>query len=246
MNNKTWIIFSVVCVAIIGGLIALSRNNRIDVSNINVNVSHSAAPISGNIADHTFGNMKSKVILIEYGDYQCPGCGDLYPILKQITEKYQDQLGFIFRNFPLTSIHPNSLAASSTAEAASLQGKFWEVHDLLYQNQNSWNTLPPNQRGDYFASLVSNVGLDKAKFATDVNSDAVRQKISFDTALGEKINIAGTPTIFLNGDKVSDMHYNGDKITTDTKDPYVWGDAGAFEKLIIIPALQKNGIKLPE
>ncbi len=244
MTKKTWIIFAVICAGIIGGLIYLAGGNKIDVSDINPSVKQTATDKSGQIADHTFGNMDSKVILIEYGDYQCPGCGSAYPVIKEVVEKYKDKMGFIFRNFPLYSLHPNALAAATAAESAAKQGKFWEMHDTLYRNQSDWNQLGASDRTEYFVSQASSLGLDTAKFRSGFDEKDIQQKINFDVALGKKLGITGTPSFFINNKNVSDIRYNGDKLDTsgNTSYPLVWTSATAFEKFVIKPALEENGI----
>lgn len=242
MSKKTWIVFAVVCVGIIAGLVFLSRGNKIDVSNIDEWQIQPAKELNGNIADHVYGNKDAKVVMIEYGDFQCPGCATAAPALKTVSEKYKDKVAFVFRNFPLYSLHPNALAAATAAEAAGLQGKYWEMHNALYDNQNDWNQLSSTDRTDYFVNLASTLGIDSAKLRTDMSDTRLKQKIDFDTALGKKIDISGTPSIYVNSEKISDTRFNGSKISTSTSDSYVWNDATALENLIIKPALQKAGI----
>lgn len=252
MTKKAWIIFATICVALIGGLVYLNKNSKVDVSAIDVTAIQKASADNGNIGDHTFGNMNSKVILIEYGDYQCPGCGEASPVIKELTEKYKDQMGFVFRNFPLTSIHPNSLAASTTAEAAGLQGKFWEVHNALYENQNSWNQLAGADRTNYFVTLAGNAGADSKKVESLLNGDStdaknVSKKISFDVAIGRKAGVTGTPSFYLNGKNVGDKYYLNDKLVkagVDGANP-AWSNVTAFDTLILQPALKEAGITLP-
>lgn len=248
MTSKTWIIFSVLCVAVLGGLIAISQGGKINLEEVNLSSVQAASKDSGNIADHVSGNAKSTLLLIEYGDYQCPGCGSAHPVIKQLTEKYKEQLGFVFRNYPLTQIHPNALAASSASEAAGLQGKFWEMHDKLYGEQDVWKDLTGVKRTDYFISSAKALGLDSDRFTADLDSDEVNQKIDFDIALGKKANVTGTPTFYLNDQSVGDKYVKDGKLVsrdTDGSSP-IWTDADAFEKLILIPALKEKGIKLPE
>lgn len=248
MSKKAWMIFVAVVVVILGGLIYLSNKNKvsIDTSKITTTEIQPASAQSGMIADHVFGPTNSKVTLIEYGDYQCPGCGAAYPNIKQLTEKYQGQLTFVFRNFPLSTIHPNARAAAAVAEAAGLQGKFWEMHNALYENQNSWNTLSVDQRGGYFDSLASQLGLNQSKFTTDLSSSAVNQKIGFDQALGGKDKVQGTPTFYLNGKAVNQYVKDGKIVSADTQGANpIWGDAAALDTLLLQPALKEAGISLP-
>jgi len=230
LSKKTWIIFAAVCVVVLGGLIYLSGKNKIDVSSIDINKVQPANEQSGQIADHVFGKADSKVLLVEYGDYQCPGCGSVYPTLKVLSEKYKDQIGFVFRNFPLTTIHPNARAAAATAEAAGLQGKFWEMHDKLYETQSAWQNLSGNERTDFFAGYATDFGLNVDTFKADLVGANVNQKISFDQALGKKAKVSGTPTIYLN-DKLIEQN--------------IWSDQAKFDKAIT-DELKTKGIALPK
>ncbi len=245
MTRNGWIIFGVLCVALLGGLIVISQRDKIDVSKLDGTKVQAAAAENGNIADHTYGNMQSKVILIEYGDFQCPGCASAYPIIKQVTEKYKDKIGLIFRNFPLTSIHPNALAAAAAAESASLQGKYWEMHDKLYENQDTWKNLTGQERTDYFKKLATDIGLDTSKWTADLDSEGVQKKIAFNQALGKKAGVTGTPAFYINGESVGDKYFEGNKLVDNKTDAsrLVWSDATAFENLVIKPALEAHGIK---
>lgn len=205
MNKRTWIIFIVICVAIFGGLIAASRGNKADVSNVDANKVLGATEGSGNIADHTFGKTDSKVILVEYGDFQCPYCGSAHPQVKKITEEFKDKITFVFRNFPLTAAHPNAKAAASAAEAAGLQGKYWEMHNMLYESQEAWSLLTTTERTDKFASYAKAVGVkDTEKFKKEMGSTNVDAKVGFDLALGKKVGVSATPTFIINGKKVAE------------------------------------------
>jgi len=246
MTKSGWIIFVSICVVVLGGLILVSRQDSIDVSSINPTSILPASADNGNIADHVFGKKDSAVIIYEYGDYQCPGCSSAAPAIRKVATKYEDKIGLVFRNYPLTTIHPNALAAASSAEAAGLQGKYWEMHDKIYDEQQVWENFTVSERTDYFVSLAQNLGLNTATFKTDLESSAVRKKINFDTAIGKKLNITSTPTIYVNDENISGVRYEGDKLvdSSSTNSPYVWSDADALEKLIIIPALKKQGVSL--
>lgn len=208
MSTKSWIIFAAICVLLFGGLLFWSQRDRIDVSNINTNDILSAQATSGDIGDHVDGNKDAKVVLIEYGDFQCPGCGKAHPIVKSVMEKYGDNVAFVFRNFPLTSIHPNARAAAAAAEAAGLEGgkeKYWQMHDQLYENQQEWQDASTSERSSFFVGYAQTIGIDKAKFETALSklSARINQKISFDQALGRKLDITGTPTFYLNGTQMT-------------------------------------------
>lgn len=230
MNKKAWIIFASVCVVLIAGLVYMSNKNRIDVSNVDLNAIHKADDASGQIGDHVFGKADSKVMLVEYGDFQCPACGSAHPTVKKLTEKYKGQIAFVFRNFPLTNIHPNARAASAAVEAASLQEKYWEMHNFLYENQNAWSSLSSDERTDYFVISAKQLGLNADTFKNDMGSENINKKINFDRALGIKADVSATPTFFVNGTKVSeDVRTNEDK----------------FEELLK-EEMKRQGIKIPK
>lgn len=205
MNRAGWIIFGAVIVLIFGGLVVYSHvaNPPLDVSKVDTNSIIGASAQNGQIADHVYGNANAKVVFVEYGDFQCPSCGSAYPQVKAATEAYKDKVAFIFRNFPLTTIHPNARAAAAAAEAAGLQGKYWEMHNMLYQSQADWESLSGDQRTNIFVGYATQLGLDATKFKTDLASPAVNSKISFDQALAKKINVNATPTFYLNGAQLS-------------------------------------------
>lgn len=237
MNSKTWIIFGVICVALLGGLIAFSRsqNPGVDVSGVDANGIIAASNANGDIADHVDGKRDSKVILIEYGDFQCPGCGAIHPGVKKIMEDYSDKIAFVFRNFPLTSMHPNAVAAATAVEAAGLQDKYWPMHNLVFENQNSWSQVSAAQRTDRFIELAKQAGVtDIDKFKADLSSKNIGQKISFDQALGKSKGVTGTPSLFLNGEKVESKVSNS--LTS--------GDDKAFREMLD-SKLKENGIEPP-
>jgi hypothetical protein len=157
MNKKSWIIFAIIVVAIVGGMVYISTQNRLNISDINndqLNTAISAESRNGNIADHEIGSKNAKVTIIEYADYQCPGCGTAAPKAEALAKKYKDHVRLIFRNFPIASSHPNARAAAAVAEAAGLQGKFWEMNELLYANQDAWKNANTTERDNIFKSYA--------------------------------------------------------------------------------------------
>jgi protein-disulfide isomerase len=230
VSKKAWIIFASVCVLLLVGLVYLSSKDKIDVSNIDINAIQSGNTQSGNVADHVTGKKDSKVVFLEYGDYQCPGCGQAYPDIKSVTDKYSGQIAFVFRNFPLTSLHPNAKAAAAAAEAAGLQGKYWEMHDKLYINQNDWKDLSTTDRTNYFAGYAKNLGINVATFTTDMASTKVNQKINYDLALGKKAGVDATPTIYLDSKPI---------------DQSIWSDTAKLDQAIA-NELKANNIALPK
>lgn len=231
MSSRGWIIFVTVCVLLFGGLVVWSGRDRVDVSGVDTNKIQGATEASGDIADHVYGNTNAKVVLVEYGDFQCPGCGSAHPIVKNVTEKYKDQVAFVYRNFPLTNIHPNARAAAASAEAAGKLGKYWEVHNALFENQSAWSNASTSERGGVFANFAVQAGLKKDEFTSKLDSESARinKKINFDIALGRKLNVTGTPTFYLNGKKLENDKYNSEEALDAT----------------IRDALKQAGVELP-
>lgn len=155
---------------------------------------------AGTLSQHTLGDNKKGVTLVEYGDYQCPACGAYYPLVKQVTDKYTSDIQFQFRNFPLNTIHPNARASARAAEAAGKQNKYWEMHDLLYEQQKSWESS--SSAASIFEGYATQLGLDSAKYKTDFASTEVNDVINADYNEGTHLGITGTPTFFLQGKKV--------------------------------------------
>ncbi len=238
MNKKTWTIFVVSVVVIFGGLILLARlsNPQIDVSGVNTNAIIAPSKANGNIGDHVYGNKNSKVILVEYGDFECPACGAAYPQVKAVTHEYKNQIAYVFRNFPLTTIHPNAQAAAAAAEAAGLQGKYWQMHDKLYETQNDWSSASTSQRGSLFEGYAKSLGLNVSEFDNALNSgnSGILQKIRFDQALGNKLGVNATPTLYLDGTPLNDQL--GSDLTSGT---------GSKLRSLINAELKKNNIALP-
>ncbi len=139
--------------------------------------------------------VSSPVVLEEYGDYQCPPCGQLYPELKQIEQEYGNQVQIVFHHFPLAKIHKNALVAAHAAEAARNQNKFWEMHDRLYRNQKEWAELDDPR--SIFISYARQLNLKIDQFTNDMESNQVDQRISADVQRGASLGVTGTPTIFL-------------------------------------------------
>lgn len=146
-------------------------------------------------ADHSQGRKNAPLVLVEYGDYECPHCGRAHPIVKQVQQALGDELMIVFRNFPLAEIHSHAMRAACAAEAAGLQGQFWQMHDLLFENQDR---LDDASLSAYGASL----DLDMDKFIEDANSEAVLARIAADIESGARSGVNGTPTFFANGVRV--------------------------------------------
>jgi len=145
--------------------------------------------------------VSSPVVLEEYGDYQCPPCGQLYPELKQIEKEYGNQVQIVFHHFPLVKIHKNALVAARAAEAARKQNKFWEMHDLLYRNQKEWSELADPR--PVLVSYAKQLSLNLDVFNGDLDSNQIDQKIVADIQRGNAQGVTGTPTVFLDSNLVN-------------------------------------------
>lgn len=153
--------------------------------------------------DHVYGNLHAPLELVEYGDYECPYCGRAYPIVKSIQEKLGADLKFVFRNFPLRKIHPNAYAAAVATEAAALRGKFWEMHDIVFENQK---TLGPEN----ILAFANSLGLDIERFQKDILDESLFLKARKDFESGMRSGVNRTPSFFVNGKKFDgDWSENG-------------------------------------
>lgn len=165
--------------------------NSEDIPKLTVPVSESR--------DHVQGPAQAKVTLVQYGDYQCPYCGEAYGIIKKIQKRFGADLRFVFRNFPITEAHPFAENGAEIAEAAAAQGKFWEMHDYLYENQESLSNV------DFFARYASEkLGLDGRKLEQEVATRKYTPRIQEDFMSGVRSGVNGTPTFFIN-----DYRHNG-------------------------------------
>lgn len=150
--------------------------------------------------DWVKGGKAAKIILVEYSDFQCPACAAYYPLVKQLAQDFGDKLQIVYRHFPLRQIHKNTDAAAYAAEAAGKQGKFWEMHNMIFDNQGEW----ANKYGaeELFANYAVSLGLNLEKFKNDVNSKEVKDKVENDYLSGLRSNVNSTPTFFVNGKKI--------------------------------------------
>jgi protein-disulfide isomerase len=145
---------------------------------------------------HSRGGTTAKATLEEYGDYQCPPCGLLFPDLKTLEKEYGGEVRFVFRQFPL-QMHKHAFVAAHAAEAAGLQGHFWEMHDMLYQNQLSWSVAEDAR--PVFLQYARMLNLDVDRFTRDMDSQEVAARVEADIARGKSLGVEGTPTVFING-----------------------------------------------
>jgi formate-nitrite transporter family protein len=192
-NVVFWLVATIILVLLTLGMIKLATLPK------NENTFQSIPAV--NNTDHIAGNPQASVTIVEYSDFQCPACGYFFSIIEQLMTKKSDQIRLIYRHFPLKTLHANAEAAAEASEAAAQQGKFWEMHDLLFTKQADW-TAEKNPR-DKFIGYAESLGLDKTKFTADLKSAAVLDKINNDLAGAYQIGLDSTPTLFINGDKIN-------------------------------------------
>jgi protein-disulfide isomerase len=149
--------------------------------------------------DHIHGPAGAPVTLVEYGDYECPYCGAAYPIVKQVQARMGDRLRFVFRNFPITTSHPHAEQAAEAAEAAAAQGKFWEMHDYLYEHQN-------RLRDSDLSGYAETLGLDVDRFDKELADHVHAARVREDFMSGVRSGVNGTPTFYINGVRHDDSY----------------------------------------
>lgn len=182
-------IILIACVVIFGGILFFSKKDA------SAPTGSDGQPIQA--TNHVKGSGTTGVVLVEYGDFQCPACGTYFTAVEEVVKKYGDKITFQYRNFPLRQIHPNAMLAHRAAESASNQGKFWEMYSSLYSGQDTWSSL--QDPTSVFRSYAEALKLDMTKFDNDLKSQAVNDTINADIAEGQKLNISGTPTFVLDG-----------------------------------------------
>jgi protein-disulfide isomerase len=151
-----------------------------------------SSPLSAK--DHRQGDPDAPCTLVEYGDYQCPSCGQAYPIVKRVQKHFGKRLSFVFRNFPLTQMHPYAEPAAETAEFAGAHGKFWEMHDLLYENQGRLDE-------ELLVELAEQLRLVPARLVQALESKEFEPRVKADFSSGVRSGVNGTPTFFINGQR---------------------------------------------
>ena len=204
------IIGIVLLVAVVGGWylynssgkktpVRSNTNNASNVAQPQANNTPMVSSILGAQPPHFKGAQNSPVVIEEFADYQCPTCGVMHPVLNEINAFYGSRIKFIYRNFPLP-MHKNGYEASVAAEAAGLQGKIWEMQNLLFQNQKVWSNTDTART--IFEGYAQTIGLDVEKYKTDVAGLNAKQRVDADVKRGQSLNINSTPTVIINGKPV--------------------------------------------
>ena len=168
---------------------------------MSVETPHLTIPVGAD--DHAQGAADAPITLVEFGDYECPHCGRAYPIVKRVQKALGKRLRFVFRNMPLTQVHPHAELAAESAEAAGAQGQFWAMHDALFEHQR---TLGP----ELVVRLAQQLGLDVPRFEKDVNDGRFRDRVRRDFNGGVRSGVDGTPTFYVNGERF-DADWEDDK-----------------------------------
>lgn len=192
MNKQFIAVILVVIVGLFGVLMLTKKDDP-----ASTNGSQSSQSQGSN---HTVGAGNKKVTVVEFGDFQCPACKSYFPIVKQIKDSYGDDITFQFRHYPLTQIHPNATISARAAEAAGKQGKFFEMHDLLYENQDTWASS--SNPSPIFESFANQLKLNIDQFKSDSADASTLAIINADTKAAQAAGANSTPTFVINGKKV--------------------------------------------
>lgn len=188
MKKHPWKIIAVIAVVLLGASIAYSQ------------YAGQAANEGIELSEHVKGNPDASVTLTEYADLQCPACGQFYPIIKEVVDQYGDDLRFEFKHFPLVQIHSFAVPAAKAAEAAGQQGKFFEMHDKLFENQTAWSQSSNPQ--PYFEKYAEELELDMDLFKRHMKASVIQDRIESEFNEARQKGLTGTPTFFLNGERM--------------------------------------------
>jgi protein-disulfide isomerase len=204
-----FVIVAAVALLTLGGGAMLYRAKRLPVLTIPKN--HMAPGVDGAESIHVLGQPDAPVTLEEYGDFQCPPCGMLAGPINQFEQDYRPRLRVVFRQFPLIN-HKHAREAAFASEAAGLQGRFWEMHDLLYREQSVWSKADDARL--LFNSYAGMLGLNIDRFKKDMESDKVKARVTFDQQQGTALGVKNTPTIFLNNRALEPSELNPASLRT--------------------------------
>jgi len=199
MNATKWIVFFLIAFAVLVSIFALKE------------VEKSRLPQSTG-SNNTYGNENSKVTLVEYVDFQCEACYAYYPTVKSVKEKYREKVKFQVRHFPISTSHQYAKIAAGYAEAAARQGKFWEMHNKIFEGQKVWERASNPER--MFEKYSSDLKLDLSKLNSDRSSSSIKSTINADLKSARDIKAEGTPTFVLNGKRIDKIENSVDAFST--------------------------------
>lgn len=195
---RSAIIWSVFSLATVGMLFGLAKLGTKTGPNPSAGALLSEVVTAG---DRVRGSINAPFTLVEYSDFQCPACSAYEPMIQRLIKENPEKVRLVYRHYPLRSIHANAQAAAEAAEAANIQGKFWEMHDVLFNTQTDWsNEKNPSAK---FEEYARSLGLNVDQFKSDSKSKAVKDKIDADYSSGTRSGVQGTPTFFLNGKQIT-------------------------------------------
>ena len=209
MSNKTKPIAVIVVAVVLAAGIAVYLSKPGSPSSDDSKSANIAANPGGG---HIRGKASAPVTLVEFGDYQCPSCGYFYPMVEELLRRYPDKVKLEFHHYPLIQVHAHALEAAMAAEAAGDQGKFWEMHDLLYQHQREWSNMP-NAEAEFLA-YAGQLGLNANKFMQSKKSPDVEKRILEDIKRGSDAKVEGTPSFYINGRMLDPLPKGVDEFVT--------------------------------
>jgi protein-disulfide isomerase len=205
---KRFLPFAIIIVVLAGAVAAgwaVLRSSREQKNAAVTPTPDPAHEVKGAEPAHMRGNPNASVLLEEFGDFQCPSCGTYHPELKKIEAEFGGKLKVIFRELPLLPMHEHALMAAQAAEAAGVQGKFWEMHDLLYDNQTKW--VEQKDLVPVFVDYAKQIGINPDQFMKDLNGETVAQRIFQDGKRAHSFGLKGTPSFFVNGKEAKDEQW---------------------------------------
>lgn len=195
LRQARWLVAVAAIVAIIAGAVWLAGRGEPVTAE-----PEDASVLAVQADDWVRGNPAAAATVVEYGDFQCPACASYHPILRQLEAELGDRVRIVFRHFPLEQVHPQARAAAIAAEAAGRQGKFWEMHDLLFERQTSWAGRPGEH--DTFVGYAAELGLNRDQFVADLDDSTLSSRVSAHQDGGVRLRVNSTPTFFLNGERL--------------------------------------------
>ncbi|MBI4235382.1 thioredoxin domain-containing protein [Candidatus Peregrinibacteria bacterium] len=198
-NKRLLFWLGVIAVITVSVLVVISgtKTNPQDQANKTTTLSEPISEI-----DNTKGNKDAKIQIVEYSDFQCPACASYFPILRDVMKEFGNYVYFSYRNFPIRSKHLNADISAYAAEAAARQGKFWEMHDLLFENQTFWSGESGEAAQVLFTQYANQLGLDTQKFMADMADKNIQRKVDDDLESGLNSGVQGTPSVFVDGKKL--------------------------------------------
>jgi len=209
MSNKTKPIAVIVVAVVLAAVVAVYLSKQSSPSSDTTKTANFEANPGGG---HIRGKASAPVTLVEFGDYQCPSCGYYYPMVEELLRRYPDKVKLEFHHYPLIQMHAHALSAAMAAEAAGDQGKYWEMHDKLYQHQKEWSNMPNPEA--QFLAYAGELGLNANKFMQSLKSPDIEKRILEDIKRGSDAKVEGTPTFYINGRSLNPLPSGVDEFVT--------------------------------